>query len=131
MQNGRVLDVNSFNERLKTLSPHRIRLLEVVYNFEDHWASRAEIAFALGKQRLTIYDQSGLNELAEEGLLEMNKRPMSSPLTEFAYLYRVPDSIADVMQAWADWRERTGTFVELQKRRPLRIMEHLGVMVKE
>ncbi len=124
-----MLDVAKFDEVVTSMTPHYIRILEAVYNFENRWASRLQIALALGKRRLTPYDHRALKMLEQNGVIEVSTRPIASPLTEVIYFYRVPDSVAELMEEWVEWRKANGNRPMLRKRKPISFLDHLSEKV--
>ena len=103
---------------MRDLTPHQIKLVEALYNAGDTWLTRAQIARAVGKRRLTPYDINILAMLAHRGLIEMATRPTSAPGSDFAYIYRMPDPTAYAIQQWTQLRAQIQQEQQLQKRRP-------------
>jgi hypothetical protein len=126
MQEQIPMDVERFDDIITVLTPHYIRMLEAVYSFENRWASRLQIALALGKRRLTPYDHRALQFLASEGVIEVTTRPVASTITDIMYLYRVPDAVADLMIEWTEWRKTNGNRPILRTRKPIKFIEHLA-----
>jgi hypothetical protein len=129
MQAQTTLDVAEFDDLVIGMTPHYIRILEAVYNFENRRASRLQIALAIGKRRLTPYDHRALKMLSHAGVIEVSTRPIASPLTDVVYLYRVPDSVAELMEEWVEWRKNNGNRPILRKRKPISFIDHLSEKV--
>jgi hypothetical protein len=125
MQDEKVMTVERFDEIMLALTPHRIRLLEAIYSFENRWASRLQLALALGKRRLNPFEHQSLVQFIDMGLIEVELRPIITPITDHTYYYRVPDHIADLMQEWVEWRKTNRNKPIPRKRKPINIMEQL------
>ncbi|NWF67944.1 MAG: hypothetical protein HXY40_02545 [Chloroflexi bacterium] len=120
------MDVIAFDDIVTALTPHKIRILETVYNFEHRWASRMQISRALGKKRLTPYDIRALTMFVDIGIMELSTRPMSSPLTETIYIYRISDTTAALIKEWVDWRRQNGHRPMMRSREPVQFELHLA-----
>jgi hypothetical protein len=125
MQDKMSIDVRLFDEVITGLTPHKIRVLETLYNFENRWASRLQIARALGKNRLTPHDIRAINILVGVGLVEASTRPIASPLSDVINIYHVPDSVAELMLEWIEWRKRNGHRPLMRTRQPISLLEHI------
>lgn len=125
MQEREPLDVKRFDDIVTGLTEHRIRILETVYSFENHWASRQQLARALRRNRLTPYDIRALTTFVEAGVIESTTRPIASPITDIVHLYRVPDSVAALIQEWVEWRKQRGSRPVMRTRQPINLWEEM------
>ncbi len=116
------MDVYEVDAHMRELTPHQTKILEALYHVGADWASRAQIARAIGKRRLTPYDINILSMLARRGFVEVSTRPTTAPGSEFAYVYRMPDDVATALQHWADLRAQTRAERRML-RRPINLQE--------
>lgn len=101
-----ILELDNF---IRELTPHQLRLLQAVYDGGRRWLTRANMARAINKRRLTPYDINCLKMLAEEGIIEESTQDTNAPGSDFAYVYNMPEHVAALMQEWWEQRERLVT----------------------
>ncbi len=119
------MDIYEFDRHMRELTPHQVKIAEAFYNAGNEWLTRALAARAIGKRRLTPYDINILAMLAERGILEMSTQPTAAPGSDFAYIYRMNDEIALVVQEWTETRERLREEEQVKKmRRPVNLLEN-------
>lgn len=114
------MDLYEMDEHLQELTPHQLKIVQAVYNGGGVWLTRARVARALGKRRLTPYDINCLKMLTEKAIIETSTQPTTAPGSDFAYVYHMPDDVAEVLQEWADMREQE---LRQRRRRPIRLTE--------
>ncbi|XWX05667.1 hypothetical protein VZO05_16025 (plasmid) [Aggregatilineales bacterium SYSU G02658] len=85
--------------------------------------TRARVAKALGKRRLTPYDINCLRMLAERRLIEEGTQETNAPGSDFAYVYHMPDEIALLVQQWSERRaqELQESYIPQSYRPPLKL----------
>lgn len=88
------------------LTPHQLKLVQALYDSEGKWLTRAEVARAISKKRLTPYDINCLDMLTEKGLIETSTKPTTAPGSDFAYIYNMSDTMAQLIAHWDEMRER-------------------------
>lgn len=114
-----MMDIEEVDAHLGNLTPHQLRIVQAVYSGDGKWMTRARVARSLGKRRLTPYDIACLKMLSDMGIVFEDKHPTSAPGSDFAYVYMMPDDIAQSVQAWAVWRESHG---ETSRRPPIKLV---------
>lgn len=100
------MDSYVISETLQELTPHQLRVLQIVYDGGGRWLTRAKVAKALGKRRLTPYDINCLKLLSDRGIIEEGQQETSAPGSDFAYCYNMPDDVASLVQQWSEMRAR-------------------------
>ena len=100
------MDLREIDEHIQELTPHQLKIIQAVYDGSGDWMTRAKVAKALGKKRLTPYDINCLKMLAEKGIVIESTQPTTAPGSDFAYVYHMTDEIATMLQAWSEMRER-------------------------
>ena len=119
------MDAYEVDTHMRELTPHQVKILESLYNAGAVWLTRAQIARAIDKRRLTPYDINILRMLTERGLIEMSTQPTDAPGSDFAYIYRMPDETAFAIQQWTELREQIQQEEQIKKmRRPLNLLEN-------
>jgi len=108
------VDIYEIDAHLRDLTPHQLKIIQAVYNGSGKWLTRARVARALGKRRLTPYDINCLKMLSDRGIIFEGTQPTTAPGSDFAYVYSMSDDVASLLQAWSDWRES----IEMASRRP-------------
>lgn len=98
------MDVQEMDACIRELTPHQLKIVQVVYDSGHIWLTRARVARALSKRRLTPYDIDCLQLLDDMGLIETATQPTQAPGSDFAYIYHMPDRIADTLQRWSEQR---------------------------
>lgn len=90
---------------LNQMTPHMLRLLQAMYDAGGRWMTRANVAKAIGKKRLTPYDINCLKALADKGLLAESTQETTAPGSDFAYVYTMTDQVAEMLAEWWEIRE--------------------------
>jgi hypothetical protein len=96
------MDLREIDEHIRELTPHQLKIIQAVYDGSGNWLTRAKMAKALGKRRLTPYDINCLKMLAEKGIVLESTQPTTAPGSDFAFVYHMTDDIATTLQAWAE-----------------------------
>lgn len=104
---------------LRTLTPHQLKLVQALYDSDGQWLTRSQMARAIGKKRLTPYDIDCLKMLTEHSIIQTSRRPTTAPGSEFAYIYHMPDTIAELIAYWDELREQELTE---RRRRPVNLV---------
>ena len=112
------MDEYEVDAHMRELTPHQVKILEALYDVGDVWLTRAQIAKAIDKKRLTPYDIEILQKLTERGLLETSTQPTNAPGSDFAYIYRMSDDVAESIQKWTIVRDSIQEQEQEKKRRP-------------
>ena len=115
------MDLYALDVIMRDLTPHQIKILEVLYNANGGWLSRAETARELGKKRMTPYDIKCLSLLSDKQLIVTSTRPSTAPGSDFAYIYMMDDDIAQLLYEWARLRDKLGR-VQSKQREPLNLL---------
>jgi hypothetical protein len=113
------MDLHEIDIHLQDLTPHQLKIVQAVYDGGGNWLTRARVAKALGKRRLTPYDINCLKMLTERGIIIMSTQPTDAPGSDFAYIYHMPDEIADILQEWSDMREQE---TQERQRKPINLV---------
>lgn len=117
------MDVYQLDAYLGNLTPHQFKIMQVMYDAGDEWLSRAMIAKRLKKRRLTPYDINCLTMLSEKKILEISTKPTTAPGSDFAYIYKMPDEIAQLIQEWAEIRDQNQSHNDEKKpRKPINLL---------
>lgn len=99
------MDLYEIDAHMQELTPHQMKIVEAVYHGGGTWLTRSKVARALGKRRLTPYDINCLKMLTDRGIIETSTQPTKAPGSDFAYIYHMPDGIAETLVEWSDKRE--------------------------
>lgn len=99
------MDVFELDSYLRDLTPHQLKIVQTMYDSGGKWLTRAKVAKALGKRRLTPYDIDCLTLLSEKKILAMDTQPTTAPGSDFAYIYAMPDTIAGLVHEWSELRK--------------------------
>jgi predicted transcriptional regulator len=118
------MDLQEISNYLGGLTAHQLRILQIVYDSGGTWLTRAKVAKALGKRRLTPYDINCLKMLAERGIIEEGTQETTAPGSDFAYVYHMPDHIAVLVQKWSEIRaeQMRNAFTPESYRPPLNLI---------
>lgn len=117
------MDVYQLDAYLGNLTPHQFKIMQVMYDAGDEWLSRAMIAKRLKKRRLTPYDINCLTMLSEKNILEISTKPTTAPGSDFAYIYKMPDEIAHLIQQWTEIRDQSQSNNDEKKpRKPINLL---------
>lgn len=100
------MDAYQLETYLQNLTPHQFKIMQVMYDAGSEWLTRAMVAKRLGKKRLTPYDINCLAMLSEKNILETSTQPTTAPGSDFAYIYTMPDEIAEAIQEWSEMRNQ-------------------------
>lgn len=118
------MDVYQLDEYLQTLTPHQFKIMQVMYDSGSEWLTRAMVAKRLDKKRLTPYDINCLVMLSEKKVLETSTQPTTAPGSDFAYIYTMPDEIAELVQKWSEIRDQLHGKKDPQKtRKPINLLD--------
>jgi hypothetical protein len=117
------MNLHEIDQHVQDLTPHQLKILQVVYAAGNAWVTRANVARALGKRRLTPYDIDCLTMLSERALIEQSTRPTSAPGSDFAYIYHMTDDIAGLLQKWADLQDQQ---VQHRQRKSINLTKDQG-----
>lgn len=113
------MNIQEIDAHLTQMTPHQLKIIQAVYNGGGAWMTRSNVAKALGKRRLTPYDINCLNLLSDRGIIETSTQPTTAPGSDFAYIYHMPDRVADVLQRWSDQRQKQ---VRVHHRKPINLV---------
>ena len=117
------MDVYQLDTYLGNLTPHQFKIMQVMYDAGDEWLSRAMVAKRLNKRRLTPYDINCLTMLSEKNILEISTKPTTAPGSDFAYIYTMPDEIAELIQEWTEIRDQNQKENNTKKtRKPINLL---------
>jgi hypothetical protein len=114
------MDFEALDAHLQTLTPHQIKIIQVLYDSGSSWLTRSKVAKGLGKRRLTPYDINCLTMLSDLGILESSTQPTTAPGSDFAFIYHMPDAVADALQSWSEVREDAE---KTKRRKPIKLVE--------
>lgn len=117
------MDVYQLDAYLQKLTPHQRKIVQVIYDAGDEWLTRAMVAKRLGKRRLTPYDINCLTMLTTKEILQMDTQPTTAPGSDFAYIYTMPDGIAEVLQQWSEMREELHANDNSKPRKPINLTD--------
>lgn len=118
------MDVYQLDTQLKNLTPHQRKILQLLYDANGEWLTRATIAKRLGKKRLTPYDINCLTMLSQKNILEESTQPTTAPGSDFAYIYTMPDNIAELLQQWSEMRNELDNEAQSKKpRKPINLAD--------
>ena len=113
------MDIQAIDQQLKQLTRHQLKILQAVYDAGEAWLTRSQLARSLGKKRLTPYDIDCLQLLTEQGLIATSTQPTTAPGSDFAYIYHMPEHVANGLQAWAEVNQRNED--DAPKRKPINL----------
>lgn len=99
------MDVYQLDNFLQKLTPHQLKILQLMYDAGGEWLTRAMVAKRLEKRRLTPYDINCLTMLGDKKILAVDTQPTTAPGSDFAYIYTMPDDVAEVLQQWSEVRD--------------------------
>jgi hypothetical protein len=114
------MNVADLDTHLQKLTPHQTKIIQVLYDSGNTWLTRSKVAKGLGKRRLTPYDINCLTMLSEAGILECSTQETTAPGSDFAYIYHMPDDVAEALQSWAEQREQQA---KAKRRKPIKLSE--------
>lgn len=117
------MDVYELDAHLQEMTPHKLKILQALYDADGHWMTRSKVARSLGKKRLTPYDIDCLNMLTDKGIILTSTQPTSAPGSDFAYIYSMPDDVAHIVQEWSEIRESVRSQEEIQRRKPVNLVD--------
>lgn len=113
------MDVHELDAHLQALTPHQLKIVQAIYDGGGTWMTRTKVAKALKKRRLTPYDINCLAMLTEKGIIETRTQPTTAPGSDFAYIYNMPDHIAELLQKWSESRQ---TSTQTSRRKPINLL---------
>lgn len=118
------MDVYQLDAYLQKLTQHQRKILQLMYDAGGEWLTRAMVAKRLGKRRLTPYDINCLTMLAEDKILAIDTQPTTAPGSDFAYIYTMPDDMAEVLQEWSEMRDELHQGTDQKKpRKPINLAD--------
>lgn len=100
-------DDSVITQQLNALTPHQWKIIRVLYFSRGIWQTRARLARALGKRRLTPYDIDCLHRLTASCLVDTTTREAAAPGSDFAYLYNLTPPVADWLNQNQGQRQTT------------------------
>lgn len=117
------MDLYEISTHMKEMTTHQLRVVQIMYDGGNKWQTRAKVAKALGKRRLTPYDINCLEMLADKEIIEKGTQDTTAPGSDFAYVYHMTDQIAVLIQQWAEMREQQlrAAFVPEPQRPPVKL----------
>lgn len=115
------MNIDQFDTHLQKLTPHQFKILQLLYDANGEWLTRAKIAKWLGKRRLTPYDINCLIALAEQNILAESTQPTTAPGSDFAYIYAMPDEVADLLAEWSEHQQLTNPSPKKAPRKPINL----------
>lgn len=113
------MDLHEIDGHIQGLTPHQLKIVQAVYDGGGDWLTRAKVAKALGKRRLTPYDINCLKMLADKDIVIESTQPTAAPGSDFAYVYHMPDDIAQILQEWSEIREQEA---KERQRKPINLV---------
>jgi len=118
------MDVYQLDVYLQKLTPHQRKILQLMYDANGEWLTRAMVAKRLEKRRLTPYDINCLTMLSNKGILEADTQPTTAPGSDFAYIYTMLDNVAEALQQWSEMRDELNTQdAQKKQRKPINLMD--------
>jgi len=118
------MDVYQLDTYLRNLTPHQLKIIQVLYDAEGEWLTRAMVAKRLGKKRLTPYDINCLTMLSEKNIFKLSTQPTTAPGSDFAYIYTMSDDIAELIQEWSQVKDQLQNENNSKKsRKPLNLVD--------
>lgn len=117
------MDISQLDIYLKQLTPHQMKIIQILYDAENEWLTRAMVAKRLGKKRLTPYDINCLTMLSDKDILETSTQPTTAPGSDFAYIYTMPDDIAELVQKWAEMQTERESDTPQKSRKPINLVD--------
>lgn len=112
------MNLDVLDEKLNKLTKHQLKIIQALYDAGSEWLTRSRLARAIGKKRLTPYDIECLKQLAETELILIDTQPTTAPGSDFAYIYHMPDNIAQAIAQWATSRNGDD---DSPKRQPIQL----------
>ena len=117
------MDIYQLDAYLGNMTPHQLKIMQVIYEAGNEWLSRAMVAKRLDKRRLTPYDINCLTMLSEKNILETSTKPTTAPGSDFAYVYTMPDEIAEIVREWSETRDQNQEENSTKKtRKPINLL---------
>jgi len=117
------MDIYQLDAYLQKLTPHQMKIIQVMYDAENEWLTRAMVAKRLGKRRLTPYDINCLTMLSEKDILQTSTQPTTAPGSDFAYIYTMADDMADMIQQWSEMRNQRDNDTPQKTRKPINLFD--------
>lgn len=118
------MDIYQLDAYLQRLTPHQMKIIQIMYDAENEWLTRAMVAKRLGKKRLTPYDINCLTILSEKHVLEISTQPTTAPGSDFAYIYTMPDRVADMIQQWSELQNQRESDHPQKTRKPINLIDN-------
>jgi hypothetical protein len=117
------MDLYRLDGYLQKLTPHQIKIIQIMYDAENEWLTRAMVAKRLEKRRLTPYDINCLTMLTKKKILQESTQPTTAPGSDFAYIYTMPDDVADLIQQWSEMRDQRDVDTPQRTRKPINLSD--------
>lgn len=115
------MNINQLNTELQKFTPHQFKILQLLYDVNGEWLTRAKIAKGLGKRRLTPYDINCLTMLTEQNILAVSTQPTTAPGSDFAYIYAMPDEVAELLAEWSEHYNQVSNSHKKKPRKPINL----------
>ena len=118
------MDIYQLDTYLANLTPHQMKIVQVMYDADGEWLTRAMVAKRLGKRRLTPYDINCLTMLSQKNILAISTQPTTAPGSEFAYIYTMLDDVAMMLQEWSEVKNQLHAENEQREtRKPINLFD--------
>ncbi len=114
------MEFHDLDRYMQEMTPHQMKIIQVIYDAGENWLTRSKVAKALGKRRLTPYDINCLQMLADNKIIDASTQPTTAPGSDFAYIYHMSDEVATSLQKWS---ESQNNRTETSQRKPINIVE--------
>lgn len=114
------MDFVELDAHMQSLTPHQLKIVQAIYDAGDIWLTRSKLARAIEKRRLTPYDIDCLKMLTEIAIIHTSTQPTTAPGSDFAYIYNMPDDVADTLQKWAEQNSKKS---DDNKRKPINLSD--------
>jgi len=117
------MDVYVLDSILAELTPHQLKIVQSLYDSGGSWMTRSQVARSLDKRRLTPYDINCLKMLTEQGIIMTSTQPTTAPGSDFAYIYTMPDDVAEVIAHWSDLKDEIREQEKSRQRKPINLID--------
>lgn len=114
------MEFHELDVRMQVMTPHQMKIIQAIYNAGGNWLTRSKVAKSLGKRRLTPYDITCLQMLSDNSIIETSTQPTTAPGSDFAYIYHMPNAVADILQKWSESQENES---QVHQRKPINIVD--------
>lgn len=117
------MDVYVLDSILRDLTPHQLKIVQALYDSGGDWMTRSQVARSLGKRRLTPYDINCLKMLTDQSIILTSTQPTTAPGSDFAYIYTMPDAIADLIAQWSELKDEIREQEKSRRRKPVNLVD--------